>query len=117
MLELNSPEMVQAMNALENEDHALAFRLFNLLAEAGNAKAQCNLATLYHFGLGVEADGKKAVELYRGVAEQEILEEHLSGIAYNNLATIYICGFPGIEPDPQRARDYRDRAKALGFEM
>jgi TPR repeat protein len=116
-IELNSPEMVDAMSALENDDFPLAFRRLSPLAEAGNPKAQCNLATLYHFGLGVEADGRKAVELYQGVAEQDIRQEHLSGIAYNNLATIYICGFPGIEADPEKASEYRNRAKALGFEM
>lgn len=117
MAEVNSPEMVAAINALDNKDYPLAFTLLTPLAEGGNTKAQCNLATLYHFGLGVKADGEKAVSLYREVAEKEIREEHLSGIAYNNLATIFNCGFPGIEPDPQKASEYRNRAKALGFEM
>jgi len=117
MTELNSPRMVDAMNALENEDFPLAFRLFSSLAETGNPKAQCNLATLYHFSFGVTADGKKAVALYQAVAEQDIREEHLSGIAYNNLATIYISGFPGVDADPQKASEYRNRAKELGFEM
>ena len=117
MAELNSPEMVEAMNALENKEYPLAFRLLQPLAEAGNPKAQCNLATLYHFGLGVDVDGQKAVKLYREVAEQGIRQEHLSGIAYNNLATIFVSGFPGIEADRQKADDYRNRARALGFEM
>jgi TPR repeat protein len=117
MVESNSPEMAEAMNALEKGHYSLAFKLLKRLAEAGNPKAQCNLAFLYHFGLGVEADGQQAVELYRRVAEQEIREEHLSGIAYNNLATIYSGGVENIVPDPQKAHRYRDRARALGFEM
>jgi TPR repeat protein len=91
--------------------------LLGTLAEAGNPKAQCNLATLYNFGFGVNIDGKKAVELYLEVAKQEIRDEYLSGIAYNNLATIYSGGAPDIVPDSQKANEYRDRARALGFEM
>lgn len=117
MATFDCPEMVEAMNALEKRNYSLAFRLLNTLAKAGNPKAQCNLAALYNFGLGVNMDGRKAVELYLGVAEQEIREEHLSGVAYNNLATIYSGGVPDVVPDPKKASEYRNRAIALGFEM
>jgi hypothetical protein len=117
MAEFNSPEMIEAMDALEKRDYLLAFRLLESLAIAGNPKAQCNLAHLYHFGLGVKADGQKAVSLYRGVAQLEIREEHLSGIAYNNLATIYCGGVQDVVPDPEKVSEYRNRARELGFEM
>lgn len=89
MSEFDSPEMLEAISALERKDYLTAFKLFKPLAEAGNPKAQCNLATLYHVGAGVEADEGKAIELYLRVAELQIVEEHLSAIAYNNLATIH----------------------------
>jgi TPR repeat protein len=72
---------------------------------------------LYHLGLGVEANAERAIELYLKVAEQQIYDEHLSAIAYHNLAQIYSCCHGGIEPDPQKAREYRVRSKELGFEM
>ena len=117
MHDFDSPEVLKAVGELENGNHAEAFRLLVPLANAGNPKARCNLATLYHLGLGVQMDGRKAVELYRSVAEQNILEDHLSGIAYNNLATIYATGLPGIQPDPEKSRRFREQAKTLGFEM
>jgi TPR repeat protein len=106
----DSPEMVAAMNAIERRDYAAAFSLLEPLAKSGNPKAQCNLATLYDCGWGVERNVEKAVELYCRVAEQKIYEEHLSGIAYNNLASIYWA-------DTERASEYRRLARAMGFEM
>lgn len=40
------------------------------MAESGNAMAQYNLALLYHYGLGVEVDINRAVELYESAAEK-----------------------------------------------
>ena len=62
-------------------------------------------------------DGKKAVELYHKVAQQNIEEEYLSGLAYQNLSTIYITGLPGIKPDRERAAEFAACARQLGFEM
>ena len=76
-----------------------------------------NMANLYHFGGGVRIDGEKAIELYSEVARQNILEEHLSGLACRNLATIYTTGLPQVRPDPQKAAEFSARAKELGFEM
>ena len=117
MTDFDSPEMLHAIDELDKGNYSAAFALLLPLAEAGNPRAQCNLATLYQAGLGVEPDGRKAVELYQTVAEQNIRESCLSGIAYNNLATIYITGGPGIEPDRQKSQEFKERARALGFEM
>jgi len=117
MSEFESPEMLEAMDALDRKDFSSAGRLFTRIAESGNPKALCNLATFYHTGWGVKADPRKAVELYLRIAELEIREEHLSGIAFNNLASIYSCGLGDVEPDLEKAIEYRTRARALGFEM
>jgi TPR repeat protein len=111
MGQFDSPEMLEAMSALEKNDYLTAFRLFKPLAEAGNPKAQCNLAALYQVGAGVETNQQIAIELYSRVAERQIMEEHLSAIAYNNLATIYSL------TNPQKAAEYQRQAKAMGFDI
>ncbi|HWX56402.1 MAG TPA: hypothetical protein VN176_17590 [Verrucomicrobiae bacterium] len=113
----DTPELIVALKAMSERDYREAFRLLSQLADADNPKAQCNLATCYHLGLGVEADGAKAVDLYTRVAEQNIRDEHLSAIAYNNMASIYVVGLPGIETDHQKAVEYRKKSDALGFPM
>ena len=95
----------------------MAVALLVPLAEAGNPKAQCNLASLYHQGLGVERDGKRAVELYKKVTEPNVPECNLSALAYNNLATLYFTGAPGVGADWGKANAYLTRARELGFEM
>lgn len=88
----DSPDMLRAIDALDRKDYCSALTLLKPLADTGNPRAQCNLADLYFVGWGVEADGKKAVELYLKVAEQNIREQHLSALAYHSLATVYIGG-------------------------
>jgi TPR repeat protein len=117
MADFNSPDLLAGIQELDNANYQAAFALLVPLASVGNPKAQCNLATLYHLGLGVQRDVKKAVELYREVSEQNIREEHLSASAYNNLSTIYSTGAPGIEPDAAQANRFLERARELGFEM
>jgi TPR repeat protein len=117
MASFDSPELLKALENIEKRNYSIAVETLAPLAQAGNPKAQCNLANLYHFGWGVETDAKKAIELYHRVAQQNIREEYLSGLAYQSLSTIYITGLPGIEPDRERAADFADRAKELGFVM
>jgi hypothetical protein len=64
----DSPDMLRAVDALDRKDYCSALALLKPLADTGNPRAQCNLADLYFLGWGVEADGKKAVELYLKVA-------------------------------------------------
>ena len=95
----------------------MAFELLLPLAQAGNPRAQCNIAFLYQFGLGVGSNAQKAIDLYEKVAEQNIREGHLSALACNNLATLFFTGLPGVEPDHVKGRQYLARARDLGFEM
>lgn len=111
----DSPEMLKAIEELESGNYPVAANLLVPLAEAGNPRAQCNLAALYSSGLGVTLNGPKAIELYASVAERGITEGHLSAIACNNLATIYLTGIPGVRPDPDKAQEYLNRARKLGF--
>lgn len=115
MPRFDTPEIERALKSIEEGRYQEAHILLTPLAQAGNPKAQCNLANLYHFGWGVSVDGKKAIDLYNKVAQQNIREEHLSGIAYRNLATIYITGLPGVQADCEKAADFSARATELGF--
>ena len=117
MDDFNSQSMLKAVADIERKDYSSALSLLVPLSDAGNPKAQCNLASLYHLGLGVEPDGKRAVELYLKVAKQNIREEHLSGIDYHNLETLYIVGAPGVEPDREKAAQFGKLAIEAGFDM
>ena len=117
MESFDTPELLEALQNIEKGNYSTAFEVLAHLADAGNPKAQCNLANLYHFGWGVIADGSKAAELYCKVARQNIHEERLSALAYHNLSTLYICGAPGIGPDRERGAAYSALAKELGFDM
>jgi len=116
-MSFQSDEIEEALAAIEAKDYSAAFACLSALAERGNPKAQCNLATLYHFGWGTEANGIKAAELYETVAKLHIKEEHLSALAYHNLSTLYVVGAPGLNADSEKAKKYHELAKQLGFEM
>ncbi|HKV94281.1 MAG TPA: hypothetical protein VJW20_17160 [Candidatus Angelobacter sp.] len=116
-MKFNTPELLKALDQLESRQYAAAVVVLKLLAEAGNPKAQCNLATCYQCGWGVEMDAQEAVRLYEIVAKQNIRDEHLSAIACNNVAGIYSCGAPGVTPDHQKAEEYRRLSQSLGFPM
>lgn len=113
----DSPALLKAIEDFDKGNYSVAVEQIAPLADAGNPRAQCYLAIAYHFGLGVNVDGKKARELFLGVAEQNIREGHLSALAYNNLATLHFAGVPGIERDPEKGQHYLKRARELGFEM
>ena len=109
--------MVKALEKFDKEEYQEAFVLLVPLSEAGNPRAQRCLADMYHLGLGVERDGVKAAELYLRVGEKNIMQDGLSAVAYNNLATLYFGGGPGIERDLEKGRQYLERARELGFPM
>ncbi len=115
MARFDSPELTKTLENIEMRNYSVAVETLVPLAHAGNPKAQCNLANLCHFGWGVKMDANKAVELYHKVAQQNIREEYLSGLAYQSLSVIYITGLPGIQPDGKRAAEFAARAKELGI--
>ena len=110
-------QSVEGLNAFDNGDYIRALNLLVPLAEKGNAQAQCHIASMYHLGLGVEADGLKAVDWYLKAAEQKSTTENISGLAYHNLATLYVTGMPGIAADKELALLYRREAEILGVDL
>lgn len=114
---MSRENLEKGISAFERGDYAQAMCHFLSLAESGDAKAQCYVATMYQGGLGVEANGPAAVAWYVKAAEQNIAREKLSGLAFHNLATIYVTGAPGLPPDQNVARQYYQRAVELGVDL
>ena len=110
-------KLIDGIDAYQQGDYDRAMQILLPLAEEGNAKAQCHVASMYQAGLGVTVDGHAAVKWYRRAAEQEDRSENISGVAYHNLAMIFTTGLPGVSPDPRFAKEYLRRASDLGVEL
>jgi TPR repeat protein len=102
---LNDPNtrLDVAIKALEEGYDKTALKLFQPLAETGNAKAQYHLAIMYEHGWGTPADPKKAVELYTKAAEQSLVP------AQARLGEIYLRGTLVLQ-DLAKAREWCERA-------
>jgi TPR repeat protein len=68
MASFDTPNLLQAVRDIDKGNYSSAVEILTPLAASGNPKAKCNLASMFQCGLGIETDGKKAVELYLEVA-------------------------------------------------
>jgi len=93
--------------AYQRGEHATAARIYQTLADQGNANAQNRLGDLYYNGLGVPQDYAKALSLYRRAAEQGQIS------AQDKLGPMYLNG-RGTRQDFNEARKWFRRAAALG---
>jgi uncharacterized protein len=59
-----------AATATARKEYATALRLLEPLARDGDARAQTQLATLHHHGLGVSEDDREATRWYERAARQ-----------------------------------------------
>ncbi|MBL1276420.1 MAG: sel1 repeat family protein [Ectothiorhodospiraceae bacterium] len=116
-MDKGSKNLLLGIDAFDDAKYVVAFNLLLPLAEKGEAKAQCYIATMYQCGLGVKVNGVQAVKWFEVVVTKKIVEENLSAVACNNLSAIYITGLPGIDVDKSLAKFYSDEAKKLGFQM
>ncbi len=81
-----------ALDAYESGDYATTLRLFQPLAERGDAAAQYGLGVMYRNGQGVPQDDAEAVKWYRLAAEQDFAGAQAS------LGGMYSQGH-GVPPD------------------
>jgi len=116
-LEKQDHELANGKVAFERGEFGPALSYLLPLAEKGNAQAQCYVAAMFQSGLGVEIDGGLAVEWYLRAAEQGEKRDNISGVAFHNLATIFVTGLPGVIPDKDRAAKYRREAVLLGVKF
>jgi TPR repeat protein len=107
-------EFETGLAAVERGDYLHALGALLPLAEAGDPQAQLIIAGFYHAGLGMDADGMRAAFWYLKAAEQSVIINDVSGLAFHNLSTLYITGGPGVEPDKGLARLFRSKAQSLG---
>ena len=64
------PDLEDALEAYENNDYKTAFKIFMLLAEHGDAEAQCSLGNMYSDGEYVAQDEEEAAKWLRLATEQ-----------------------------------------------
>ena len=93
-----------ATAAYERQDYATAMRLWQPLAEQGDADAQFILGYMYNKGEGVAENDAEAVKWYRKAADQGYAE------AQNNLGAMYDKGYGVAENDAEAAKWYRKAA-------
>jgi TPR repeat protein len=92
-----------AIKALDDGYDRIALKLFQSLAEKGNAKAQYHLAIMYEHGWGTSVDPKKAVDLYTKAAKQSLVP------AESRLGEIYLHGTLVLQ-DLTKARAWFEKA-------
>jgi TPR repeat protein len=104
------PTSNELLQAFEQKNYALSHQLALPLAEAGDVTAQEIMGNFYDLGLCGEWDYAKAREWY----EKAIAAG--SGLAANNLATIYSMGDRFVAVDLVKVKELRIMARQLGFE-
>lgn len=109
--------LTAGIKAFGKEDYFRAFEFLHTLAQEGNPRAQCYIATMYQGGFGVPVNGVKAVDWYSKAAMQNDMTERVSAVAYHNLGMIYIAGMPGVARDTKLAKSYWRKAAQLGSEL
>lgn len=101
-------EFRAAVQAYEAGDNESAWFLFWSLAQAGDDKAQFNLAQMYRLGRGIPTDLALARRWYEAAANQNhATAAYLLGVMYEN--------GHGVPKDVNRARNYYQRSANLNF--
>ncbi len=100
--------MNEGVAALQKGDYATAWREFRPLAEAGDARAQFNVALLYAEGRGTAQNDAEAAKWYRRSAEQG------NAAAQNNLGALYNQG-RGVDQNPAEAVNWFRKAAEQGI--
>jgi TPR repeat protein len=91
-------QLEDGVTAYQHGDFATALRIFQPLAERGDATAQSNLGVLYEKGQGTARDYREALKWYRQGAQQGYAD------AQFNLGVMFYAGH-GV------TQDYREAAK------
>jgi tetratricopeptide (TPR) repeat protein len=96
-----------AMAAFEKGDYATALKLFQPLADQGDAGAETQLGLMYDLGLGASQDYAQAMSLFHKAADQG------DANAQENLGEMYFFG-NGVAPDYALAAKWYLRAANQG---
>jgi uncharacterized protein len=98
------------LQAFKQQNYVRAAQLALPLAESGDVTAQEIMGNIYQLGLCGEWDYVKARAWYENAIALG------SGLAANNLATIYSMGDRFVAVDRAKAKEFRIKARELGFE-
>jgi len=107
-LPARAADFEKGMAAAQAGDFATALAEWKPLAEAGEARAQFNMAVLYDNGYGVEKDLTEAEKWFRLAAEQGL------AMAQYNLGFMYAAG-RGVERDVEEAAKWYWQAAEQGM--
>lgn len=103
----NEAGVEAGLKAIKDKDFDKAFELFTILAKAGNAEAQHNLAMLYRTGKGTPKNLPASFEWFRRAADQGISDaQYYLGHMYD--------GGEGVEQDPKYAYVWYRKAAEQG---
>jgi TPR repeat protein len=94
--------------AYQQGEYQTALKIWQPLAEQGDARAQYNLGSMYINGLGVLKDDKRAIKWYRKATDQGLAE------AQNNLGVMYGNG-QGVSKDDKKAVEWYRKAAEQSF--
>jgi len=92
-----------AVNSAINENYSAAFSHWMPLAKGGDARAQFNVALMYHGGLHVDFDESAALEWYQLAAANGVVE------AQEYLAVGYKEGWFGLPVDNMKANYWQQK--------
>ncbi|MCF6323955.1 MAG: hypothetical protein L3J89_06510 [Gammaproteobacteria bacterium] len=98
-----------AVNSAINENYSAAFSHWMPLAKAGDARAQFNVALMYHGGLHVKFDESAALEWYQLAAANGVIE------AQEYLAVGYKEGWFGLPVDNMKANYWQHKVAAASL--
>ncbi len=94
---VQAAEKADAFSATETEHYTDAVKVWQNLAEQGDAQAQFNLGLMYHGGLGLPRDEAAAVVWYQKAAESGYYQAQIY------LTVGYKEGWFGLPKDPGKA--------------
>lgn len=104
-------EMAAVETLLKLKNFKGAYAELEKMASKDHPEAYYQLAQMTEHGIGVKADGAKAIELYKTSAKLGFAP------AYHALGMIYGKGLNGVSQDLKQAKQYFDQATALGLKQ
>ena len=102
--------------AQESRAHEKAFAHLSRAHELSpqDPATRLELARMYASGQGVPQDTRRGFEMMKAVADEQ-LDPKATAIAQVNVGFFYLGG-SGVEPSPEKARGYLEKAAASGVE-
>ncbi len=102
------PLFTKATQLYEAKDYPAAFQEMQRLANTGNKQAIYNLGYMTQAGQGTTRDEKKALQYYQDASNKGY------GPASYSLAQAYHKGTLGLAKDPQKYKQYLEKASVQG---